>query len=103
MPSPKISRELVQEQEQRQGPIRCFGPIVVRPARGGEVVGFELETDRPVEGAALGEPGLGPGAQPEVDDLGGVCGHGNSIWVRRPRFSRAAPRPVLTGGAKSYR
>ena len=67
--SPKIARELVQQQDQRQRPLRRSRPAVMLAPRRGVMHRLEALADGRVERRALGEPSLRPRLAPEADDV----------------------------------
>lgn len=72
-----VSGKLVQQDQQRQRPLRRLGPLIQFAPRGGDMGVMEAPPELGVEGVVLGEPLFRPGLFPEGDDVGRryVCAH----------------------------
>jgi hypothetical protein len=67
--APKIARELVEQQDERQRPLRRPRPTFMLAPRGGVMRRLEPLADLRIERRALGEPSLRPRLTPEADDV----------------------------------
>ncbi len=68
-----VARELVEQDEERQGLLGSLGPVGEVPAGRLHVQDLEAVADRLVEGVVLGEPLLWTGFQPEGEHV--LCSH----------------------------
>jgi len=79
-----VARELVQQDQQRQRPLRRLRPVIQLAPGGGEMSRLEPVAEQGVEAVVLGEPFRRTGLFPEGDDGGRryVCAHDRTS--RRP-------------------
>src|SRR5690606_19977911 len=91
----RVSRQLVQQDDQGQGGLRSLDPMIQFASCRGVVAVAAAVGEGAIEGGVLGEPFSRTGVGPEFDDFGGgeQLGHDPSLAATRQKARTEPCRP----------